>query len=107
VYGPTSTDPDVQGIIFSEESRKGAVSGKFEHSLGILLTVSSAETCFAVAQIRKERNLSTLETFVISVISPEQVIDTDIVSKDEMLKVKMGSTQIRRRIRERMQQGEA
>lgn len=28
VYGPTATDPDVQGIIFSEESRKGAVSGK-------------------------------------------------------------------------------
>ncbi|KAK9895896.1 Nucleotidylyl transferase [Cystobasidium minutum MCA 4210] len=83
VYGPTSTDPDVQGIIFSEESRKGAV---------------------AVAEIRKERNLSTLETFVINVISPEVVIDTDTVGKEEMLKAKMGSTHIRRRLRERAEQ---
>lgn len=59
---------------------------------------------FAVAEIRKERNLPTLETFVINVISPDVVIDTEQVGKEEMLKAKMGSTQIRRRIRERAEQ---
>lgn len=62
---------------------------------------------FTVAEIRKERNLSTLETFVINVISPDVVIDTEQVGKEEMLKAKMGSTHIRRRLRERAEQSKA
>lgn len=57
-----------------------------------------------VADIRKERNLSTLETFVINVISPEMVIDTDTVGKEAMLKAKMGSTHIRKRLRAKSEQ---
>lgn len=56
---------------------------------------------YTVAEIRKERNLSTLETFVIDVISPDYIIDTNNVGKEDMLKSKMGSTHIRRRLRER------
>lgn len=107
VYGPTSTDPDVQGIIFSEESRKGAVSGR---SLCYTLPgrhFKLIQLYFSVAEIRKDRNLSTLETFVINVIGPDVVIDTDTVGKEAMLKAKMGSTHIRRRLRERAEQEKA
>lgn len=71
------------------------------------LVLQADPVVLSVAEIRKERNLSTLETFVINVISPDVVIDTDTVGKEAMLKAKMGSTHIRRRLRERAEQEKA
>ncbi|CAD6575905.1 MAG: hypothetical protein CYPHOPRED_005827 [Cyphobasidiales sp. Tagirdzhanova-0007] len=85
VYGPTATDPDVQGILVSEETRLGASS---------------------IAAKRAENSLSTLRMFVIKVISPRSVLD-DKTSAQDLVKIKIGSTAIRRRMKERMiKQGE-
>lgn len=57
-----------------------------------------------VAEKRKQDSLSTLRLFVIKVISPEDILDPDTVSKEQLVSAKIGSTQIRRRLRERLDQ---
>lgn len=60
-----------------------------------------------VAEKRREQDLNQLELFVIHVITPESVLDVSSVSRDEMLMVKMGSTQIRERLAQQTQQVQA
>ena len=55
-----------------------------------------------VAEKRKKDGLSTLRLFVIKVVSPQDVLDPNTVSKEELVSAKIGSTQIRRRLRERL-----
>lgn len=86
VYGPTASDPDVQGILVSEETRKGAS---------------------AIADVRSERGLSSLKLFVIKVIAPQKVLDGATTSREDMVKAKIGSTAIRARIRARQTQAQS
>lgn len=63
----------------SEETRKGAS---------------------AIAEKRAKDGLSTLELYVIKVISAEEVLPKEM-DKNELARCKMGSTAIRRGLRER------
>ena len=85
-FGPTGWDPDIQALVVSGETLSGGN---------------------AVNKIRKERDLSQLEIFVVDVISSEQGIgegkgDLSEVKDEKVLKeLKMGSTGIRQWIRDR------
>lgn len=100
MYGPTAVDPDVQAVIVSEETRGGASASAFLRLSDILRLLNSKHTS-AVAEKRRENNLCQLDTYVINVITPESFLDVENISKEDMLKLKMGSTQIRRRLKER------
>ncbi|GAA5990436.1 hypothetical protein JCM5350_007994 [Sporobolomyces pararoseus] len=88
VYGPTATEPDIEALVVSEETRSGAQ---------------------AINKLRSERSLSTLETFVINLVSddasenPSSLNELDGVAK-VAVETKMGSTGIREWISKRQQQ---
>jgi pantetheine-phosphate adenylyltransferase len=73
VYGPTAYDPDISGLVISEETRSGAKR---------------------IAELRKERGLQQLDVYVIDVIG-EQV---GKVGMEKMAEDKMSSTKIRERL---------
>jgi phosphopantetheine adenylyltransferase len=73
VYGPTAYDPEVSGLVVSEETRAGAKS---------------------IAELRKEKGLQPLEVFVINVIGDRE----GKVSVEKMAEAKMSSTKIRERL---------
>jgi phosphopantetheine adenylyltransferase len=73
VYGPTAYDPEISGLVISEETRAGA------HS---------------IAELRKEKGLQTLDVFVIDVIGD----DGGKVGVEKMAEEKMSSTKIRERL---------
>ncbi|KAG6916597.1 hypothetical protein DXG01_006154 [Tephrocybe rancida] len=73
VYGPTGWDPNVQGIVVSQE------------------TISGAD---AIAAHRSEKGFSPLQTFVIDVISPHSSC-VDPEDMDLLRSTKMSSTFIR------------
>ena len=73
VYGPTAYDPEISGLVISEETRAGA---------------------WSIAELRKEKGLQTLDVFVIDVIG-------DVGGKvgvEKMAEEKMSSTKIRERL---------
>ncbi|GAA5897127.1 putative pantetheine-phosphate adenylyltransferase [Sporobolomyces salmoneus] len=86
VYGPTATDPDIQALVVSEETRLGGD---------------------AINKLRSEKSLSTLETYVINLVSDDGSTtntiskgdDEEEREKENQVKVavetKMGSTGIR------------
>ncbi|GAA93709.1 uncharacterized protein L969DRAFT_96777 [Mixia osmundae IAM 14324] len=78
VFGPTATDPDIQGLVVSRETVSG---GK------------------AIDAERKKNNLGGLRTFIIDVIS-EQVSMHDDSSAEDLKNLKIGSTAIRRMLAE-------
>ncbi|GAA5833968.1 hypothetical protein JCM3766R1_002484 [Sporobolomyces carnicolor] len=94
VYGPTATDPDIEAIVVSEETRSGGDM---------------------INKLRSERSLSTLDTFVINLVSDDaSAADTTTTSSGEFdgesgsssdakvtVETKMGSTAIRKWISER------
>ncbi|KAG6889843.1 hypothetical protein C0995_014321 [Termitomyces sp. Mi166 len=73
VYGPTGWDPNVQGLVVSQE------------------TISGAES---IAAHRSAKGLSTLQTFIIDVISPHGTC-VDPEDAELMRTTKMSSTFIR------------
>jgi pantetheine-phosphate adenylyltransferase len=73
VYGPTAYDPEVSGLVISEETRSGAQS---------------------IADLRREKGLQPLEVFVIDVIGDRE----GRVSVDKMAEAKMSSTKIREQL---------
>ena len=73
VYGPTAYDPEISGLVISEETRAGAQS---------------------IAELRKEKGLQTLDVFVIDVIGDAG----GIVGVEKMAEEKMSSTKIRERL---------
>jgi len=73
VYGPTAYDPEISGLVISEETRAGAQS---------------------IAELRKEKGLQALDVFVIDVIGDAG----GKVTVDKMAEEKMSSTKIRERL---------
>ena len=73
VYGPTAYDPEISGLVISEETRAGAQS---------------------IAELRKEKGLQTLDVFVIDVIGDAG----GKVGVEKMAEEKMSSTKIRERL---------
>jgi pantetheine-phosphate adenylyltransferase len=73
VYGPTAYDPEISGLVISEETRAGAQS---------------------IAELRKEQGLQTLDVFVIDVIGDAG----GKVGVEKMAEEKMSSTKIRERL---------
>ena len=73
VYGPTAYDPEISGLVISEETRAGAQS---------------------IAELRKEKGLQTLDVFVIDVIGDAG----GKVRVEKMAEEKMSSTKIRERL---------
>ncbi|GAA5952087.1 hypothetical protein JCM3765_005188 [Sporobolomyces pararoseus] len=88
VYGPTATEPDIQALVVSEETRSGAQ---------------------AINKLRSERSLSTLETFVINLVSddasenPSSLLDNQTGVVKVAVETKMGSTGIREWIHKQQQ----
>ena len=73
VYGPTAYDPEISGLVISEETRAGAQS---------------------IAELRKEKGLQTLDVFEIEVIGD----GGGKVGVEKMAEEKMSSTKIRERL---------
>jgi pantetheine-phosphate adenylyltransferase len=73
VYGPTAYDPEISGLVISEETRAGAQS---------------------IAELRKEKGLQMLDVFVIDVIGDAG----GTVGVAKMAEEKMSSTKIRERL---------
>lgn len=73
VYGPTAYDPEISGLVISEETRSGADS---------------------IAELRKEKGLQELDVFVIDVIGE----NVGKVGMERMAEDKMSSTKIRERL---------
>ena len=73
VYGPTAYDPEISGLVISEETRAGAQS---------------------IAELRKEKGLQMLDVFVIDVIGDAG----GTVGVEKMAEEKMSSTKIRERL---------
>ena len=73
VYGPTAFDPEISGLVISEETRSGAQT---------------------IADLRQEKGLQSLEVFVIDVIGDKE----GKVSVDKIAEAKMSSTKIREQI---------
>ncbi|CAL1705139.1 unnamed protein product [Somion occarium] len=84
VYGPTAWDPNIQALVVSRETLSG---GKM------------------IEKLRREKNLPSLKTFVIDVISSEACIETE--DPDILKKAKMSSTFIRQWIVEQQQHQDA
>ncbi|GAA6014277.1 hypothetical protein JCM11491_005025 [Sporobolomyces phaffii] len=86
VYGPTATDPDIQALVVSEETRAGGD---------------------AINKLRSERSLSTLDTFVINLVSDDGSTPTTELDDANSVKVavetKMGSTGIREWIEKQLE----
>jgi pantetheine-phosphate adenylyltransferase len=73
VYGPTAYDPEISGLVISEETRSGANS---------------------IVELRKEKGLQELDVFVIDVIGDK----VKKVTMETMAEEKMSSTKIRQRL---------
>lgn len=73
VYGPTAYDPEISGLVISEETRAGAQS---------------------IADLRKEKGLQALDVFLIDVIGDAG----GKVGVEKMAEEKMSSTKIRERL---------
>ena len=73
VYGPTAYDPEISGLVISEETRAGAQS---------------------IAELRKEKGLQMLDVFLIDVIGNAG----GKVGVEKMAEEKMSSTKIRERL---------
>jgi pantetheine-phosphate adenylyltransferase len=73
VYGPTAYDPEISGLVISEETRAGAQS---------------------IADLRKEKGLQALDVFLIDVIGDAG----GKVEVEKMAEEKMSSTKIRERL---------
>ncbi|EKM55169.1 uncharacterized protein PHACADRAFT_94240 [Phanerochaete carnosa HHB-10118-sp] len=74
VAGPTGWDPNVQALVVSRETLNGAAT---------------------IEQIRKDKGLSPLRTFVIDVISHSDA-KLDVEDAETLRKIKMSSTFIRK-----------
>jgi pantetheine-phosphate adenylyltransferase len=73
VYGPTAYDPEISGLVISEETRSGADS---------------------IAELRREKGLQELDIFIIDVIGE----NVGKVGMERMAEDKMSSTKIRKRL---------
>ena len=108
VYGPTATDPDIQALVLSQETVAGGEAS--ESSLFWFSFLGEEEEVvkeneadldwsfllpfLPVAKHRKEHDLSSLHTFIISVIS--HTTDEDLGDDGKKMKeAKMSSTFIR------------
>ena len=101
VYGPTAWDPNIQALVVSKETLAGGAAGKDTQSI---FPAQDMTDGVVVAKLRKEKNLSTLKTFVIDVISStESNLDSDDI--DALKKTKMSSTFIREWIVEKQKKG--
>ena len=80
VYGPTAYDPEISALVISEETKAGADS---------------------IATLRKERNLPSLEIYIIDVIgsNPGKLQDKDIAE------LKLSSTKIRENLAKQNSRG--
>ncbi|KAH8106808.1 Nucleotidylyl transferase [Cristinia sonorae] len=83
VYGPTAWDPNIQALVVSKETLSGGA---------------------AIAKHRKEKNLPSLRTFVIDVISSTEA-NLDAADAEALKKTKMSSTFIREWIVEQQKKG--
>jgi len=72
VYGPTAYDPEISALVISEETKAGADS---------------------IAQLRKERNLPSLDMYIIDVIG-----DTGKLQDHDIAELKLSSTKIRQHL---------
>ena len=89
VYGPTAVDPNIQALVVSKETMKGASSsGSLEP------VVRRSANHHEVAAYRKERDLPPLQLFVIGVISAESA-ELDVDDIEMLMKTKLSSTFIR------------
>ena len=85
VFGPTSSDPDVQGVVVSRESIGGGEARACTRGVA----QSNGAT---VAKERTRKGLCDVEILVIDLIAPD-VDDTADAAERERLK--LGSTAIR------------
>ncbi|THH30359.1 hypothetical protein EUX98_g3817 [Antrodiella citrinella] len=83
VYGPTAWDPNIQALVVSKETLSGAA---------------------AIEKHRREKDLSSLKTFVIDVISSTEA-NLDAEDSEALKKTKMSSTFIREWIVEQQKKG--
>lgn len=93
VAGPTGWDPYVQALVVSKETLGGAATSK-PHTDTARIQNSILIPLFKVENIRREKGLSPLQTFVIDVISPSES-NLDAEDADALRKTKMSSTFIR------------
>jgi pantetheine-phosphate adenylyltransferase len=77
VYGPTAYDPEISALVISEETKAGADS---------------------IAQLRKERNLPSLDMYIIDVIG-----DTGKLQDHDIAELKLSSTKIRQHLAQQTQ----
>ncbi|KAK7054695.1 hypothetical protein VNI00_003158 [Paramarasmius palmivorus] len=91
VYGPTGWDADIQALVVSKETLKGAESSRcFQQDI----TIVSLTLFITVASHRASKSLPPLKTFVIDVISHDSA-DLDDSDHDWLKNAKMSSTFIR------------
>lgn len=103
IYGPTSVDPEITAIVVSEETRSGGEAGSFISSSSIPVSRCAIADVFLSPLVNKERakkGLSTLEVFIIKLISSDAEVEDaweGMTAGDSKrgIEGKMGSTAIR------------
>ena len=103
-------DPEITAIVVSEETKGGGEAGSFiscPRSLVLCPIVSDQLIKRSVNKERAKKHLSTLEDFVIKLISSDAEVEdareeTDTAKSKTKIAGKMGSTAIREWIEEQI-----